>query len=184
MDLLFAAIFPAIAKLDTKQKQKIIANSDLCLILENPDDLTKVGIFGEVEGLKGDKILLDSFWKKKSQHCVYAFGIRKEQGSAVHYQVRYLDDLYRVLITFQGDHFVVKDFQSTLWWLHYLFQNGPFRRVEIRDEELGYFYNILQRSWNQPISEVLELISQHMYEEDVVQSAHTVSPIITNLTSV
>ncbi|OEZ99485.1 hypothetical protein JAB9_21290 [Janthinobacterium sp. HH107] len=183
LDLLFADVFPSIINLSANQKHDAIAESDLCLILQNPNNLQKVGIFGEVEGLKGDKILLNSFWKKKSQYCVYAFGVRKEQGSSVHYQVRHLDGLYRVLITFQADHFVVNDFQNTLWWLHYLFQNGPSRKVDIRDEEFGYFYSTLQRNWNRPISEVLELISQHMGEDDAIESVPGASPIITNLTS-
>lgn len=183
LDLLFADIFPSTVQPSANEKRDVIANSDLCLILENPKNLAKVGIFGEVEGHKGNKILLDSFWQKKSPYCVYAFGVRREQGSSVHYQVRYLDGLYRVLITFQANHFVVADFQTTLWWFHYLFQNGPFRRFNIRDEELGYFYNILQRNWNQPISEILELIARYMYEDDVVESIPGASPIITNLMS-
>lgn len=183
LDLLFADVFPSSQTLSADQIQDVIANSDLCLTLKNPNSLLKVGIFGEVEGLKGEKILRDSFWKRKNQYCVYAFGVRKEQGSSVHYQVRYLDGLYRVLITFQVDHFVVTDFRTTIWWFHYLFQNGPFRKVDISDEEFGYFYNILQRNWNQPISEVLEIISQYMGEDDIVESVPGVSPIITNLTS-
>lgn len=184
LELLFADVFPPTSGLNFDKKNDVIADSDLCLILEAPDNLTKVGIFGEVEGLKGEKILRDSFWKQKSQYCVYAFGVRKEQGSSVHYQVRYLDGLYRVLITFQVHHFVVRDFQSTLWWFHYLFQNGPTRKSDIRDEEFGYFYNILQRDWNQPISEVLEIISQHIDDGDVIESTPGVSPIITDLRNI
>lgn len=183
LDLLFADIFPSSTYLNRDIRGNIIADSDLCLILKKPKSLEKIGIFGEVEGLKGDRVLLDSFWKKKSRYCVYAFGVRKEQGSSVYYQVRHLDGLHRVLITFQADHFVVRDFQTTLWWFHYLFQNGPFRKSNIQDEELGYFYNILQRNWNQPISDVLEIISQYMNEDDVVESIPGVSPIITNITS-
>lgn len=183
LDLLFSKVFPANFELTESQKQDVIDDSDLCLILTKPGSLEKKGIFGEVEGLKGIKILRESFWRKKSGHCVYAFGVNKEQGSAVDYQVRYLDGLYRVLITFQANNFVVKDFQNTLWWFHYLFQNGPFRKSQITDEELGYFYNILQMNWNKPISEVLSLIEQHIGDDDIVTAVPGASPIITSLLS-
>ncbi|WP_157651999.1 hypothetical protein [Burkholderia ubonensis] len=183
LNLRFTDVFPPEDTLSDGEKRNVIANSDLCLILKKFDRLDSVGIFGEVEGLKGDQIFLDSFWKRKSQYCAYAFGVRKEQGSAVHYQIVYLEGLYRVLITFQADHFVVGDFRSTLWWIHYLFQNGPLRKANIQDEEFGYFYSILQRNWNQPISNVLALIEQHMGQDDVVESVPGASPIITNLTS-
>lgn len=183
LGLLFADVFPYKEDLSEQQKQAVIDDSDLCLILTKPGTLDKIGIFGEVEGLKGHKILNESFWKKKSNHCVYAIGVNKEQGAVVDYKVRYLDGLHRVLITFQAGHFVVRDFQTTLGWLHYLFQNGPFSRSLIVDEEFGYFYNILKMNWNKPISQVLALIEQHMGSDDVVTAVPGASPIITSLLS-
>ena len=183
LGLLFTKVFPDNNQLTPAQKQDVIDDSDLCLLLTKPEALERKGIFGEVEGLKGSKILLDSFWKKKSNHCVYAFGVNKEQGNVVDYQVRFIDGLYRVLITFQSGNFVVQDFQATLWWFHYLFQNGPFRKALIPDEETGYFYNILQMNWNKPISEVLAIIEEHMWNDDVVIATPGASPIITSLLS-
>lgn len=183
LDLLFAKVFPSNQPLTQLQKQDVIDDSDLCLILTRPGYVEKKGVFGEVEGLKGFKIHRSSFWKKKSIHCVYAFGVNEEQGSVVDYRVRYLDGIYRVLITFQSGNFVVKDFQTTLWWFHYLFQNGPLRKALIADEEVGYFYNILKMNWNRPISEVLDLIDQHVGGDDVVIATPGASPIITSLLS-
>lgn len=183
LDLLFSEVFPAGFELTTAQKQTVIDYSDICLILNKPGSLEKKGIFGEIEGLKGNKIILDSFWKNKSDYCVYAFGVSREQGSDVDYQVQNLNGFQRVLITFQTEHFVVKDFQNTLWWFQWIFQNGPFSKPFITDPEIGYFCNILQMNWNKPVSNVLTLIEQHMGGDDIIASVPGVSPIIPNLLS-
>lgn len=76
---------------------------------------------------------------------------------------------------------MVQDFQSTLFWIEHLFRNRPLTRDQIKDEEFGYFYNILIMNWNKPISEVLSLISLHMGPDDVVESVPGASPIITSI---
>ena len=181
LELLFAEIFPDRDGEKCRNIPHVIRNSDICLILENPDTSGKVGVFGEVEGLKGESITWDSFWNRKSDYCVFAVGANQEIGSLVDYEVRYKNGLYRILITFQGGHFVVQDFQSTLFWIEHLFRNGPLTRDQIKDEEFGYFYNILKMNWNKPISEVLSLISLHMGPDDVVESVPGASPIITSI---
>lgn len=183
LDLMFAEVFPADYSLTYFEKQAVINNSDICLILNKPGSLEKKGVFGEIEGLKGYRIRRNSFWAAKSDYCVYAFGVSREQGSAVDYQVRNLDGINRVLITFQTEHFVVQDFQSTLWWFQWLFQNGPLIKPLIADAEIGYFYNILQMNWNKPVSNVLSLIEQHMGGDDIIAAVPGVSPIVPNLLS-
>lgn len=79
LDLLFSDIFPYLGNLNADQTRDVIADSDLCLILQNPHSLGRVGIFGEVEGLKGDRVLRDSFWKKKKP--ALRLRIRSEEGA-------------------------------------------------------------------------------------------------------
>ena len=127
-------------------KYHICENSDLAFILNNsPYSLTMdaVAIFGEVEGNKGIRLLGDSFWEKKHRNCLFGIGVVSSKTIASQLNMSnkiYLSQNthtpsillsyvntssgYKVVILFQQEHGIVKDYFDALMFLKGIFLDG------------------------------------------------------------
>ena len=74
LNKIFTSVFPYKLNGIVSNRRDLIAYSDLCLVLEDSDTETKVGIFGEVEGIYGNKFNTEKYWGKKQDFCVFAIG--------------------------------------------------------------------------------------------------------------
>jgi hypothetical protein len=154
------------------EKLPIIANSDICLILTDPASKDTVGIFGESEGLHGNKIRRDSFWSHKHRFCVFAFGTVKEKGSGFFIESKVFNGVTKVLVTLQADNFVAKDFLSCLSWMKYLFRDGTaFVIPPDANDEIAYFINLIKMNWHTRVSALMSMITPHIQPyQDLMQT--------------
>lgn len=156
----FSEIFPfQELKEDT---YNLISHSDLCLILENSFTQNSVAIFGEVEGLHGNKLRHKKYWDKKSNFCVFGIGVVDGNQKQVYFEENYHKNIPRVILFFERSHFIISDFYKVLKAFHYMFLNGPLHKYPKVDEEFDFFYNYLINNWNTPIEEIFIYLEQFL----------------------
>ncbi len=177
----FTAIFPPEIKDAKSNIRTIIDKSDLCLILRNPITNEKVGIFGEVEGLHGNKLKLESYWKNKQDSCVFSFGVVNGSNKQCFVEPIHVGGVERVGVFFERTHFVVDDFNLVISQLKLLFVHGPRERLSRGDEEFDYFINMFVRYWNRPVVELLEELRKFIDGRDLVGQMPEKLSIITSL---
>lgn len=167
----FSHIFPPMRGETAPILADVIANSDLCLVLQNSDTGQKVGIFGEVEGLHGRRIWTNGFWSRKSDYCIFGIGILSGQDRGVYLNVEEYGVGPRVLVTFEGNQFIVTDFRTALWHLCYMMHNGPNAPLSSPvGEELGFFLDLVRRNWRTPLTELIYQISGYIHSDDILDS--------------
>lgn len=181
-------IFPYVDPMDFVKSRSIMDNSDLCLTIDSDNfgglKTKKYGVFGEVEGLHGDFLSRNGYWKNKSEYCIYAFGVVKEKGGKVFLSTREIAGVERILITFQADHFVVNDFLTALWWINNIFQNGASANLPPNiGEEEAHFLNMIRSNFNADLDDLIELMSAHISSKDVIIINPGLSKLIPNIRS-
>jgi hypothetical protein len=188
VDLKFDEIYPKKVLLDEPNRQKIIDFSDLCMILKSKDyfdeqgNPKRLGLFGEVEGNKGDDLFQASYWSGKSNYCVFAFGVVDEPGSGAFISSKLVGQVNRALVTLQTNHSVVKDFRTVLWWMAHLFTYGRFSLLPPNiDEELGFFLNFIKSRFDTDIVDLIAEMGAFVHPDDVIQSSPGPSTIITKI---
>lgn len=179
----FSEVFPLQIGANKPDTDKVIDNSDICLILNNPNTNTKVGIFGEVEGVHGNKLRNQSFWNRKSDFCVFNVGIVDGKTKKCRIDNVLFNGSDKVNLYFEKEHFVVIDFYNTLDLFKQLFMSGPSFNLSSKDEEYDYFINLLKDYWFKPASELLENLSKFIDGSDLVGQFNTKIPIITDIRS-
>ncbi|MFM2607902.1 hypothetical protein AAFX30_09775 [Vibrio chagasii] len=179
----FSEVFPLAIGNNKPDIDKVIANSDICLVLKNPDTDTKVGIFGEVEGVYGNKLRNQSFWDGKSDFCVFNIGMIDGKTKQCYIENVTFNGSSKVNLYFEKEHFVANDFSITLEWFKQLLMYGPHFSLKANNEEFDYFINYLKVNWAKPACELLEHISSFLDGNDLVGRSTTELPIITDPTS-
>jgi len=108
----FTDVFPAELRGLKANTNKLIEQSDLCLILKNPETNQKIGIFGEVEGLHGNKLRRKSYWENKQDFCVFSFGVVKGVGKQCYVENVNVNGIDRVCFHFEMN-MILPIFQTT-----------------------------------------------------------------------
>lgn len=179
----FSEIFPLAAGKNKPNIDNIIANSDICLVLTSPETNAKVGIFGEVEGVHGNRIRNQLFWDNKSDFCVFNIGMIEGKTKQCFIENVTFNDSKKVNLYFEKKHFVANDFSITLDWFKQLLIYGPSFSLSANNEEFDYFINCLKQKWARPACELLEHIGSFLDGSDLVGRSMTELPIITDPTA-
>lgn len=182
LDLVFGRVFPQKLLNEIPDKKKIIRNSDICLVLSEPNNPgERVGIFGEIEGVHGYKLSQASYYDNSKYYSIFSIGVYTEKGSGLFVENLTFNGVTRIVYRFQADHHVVDDFKYAISWFHNLLLNSPRGRTKTRDDDLNFLLKMLEDHWHVPISQVLQLLEQFFDSDDTVSSFTGISPIITSL---
>ena len=159
----------------------LINYSDLCLIIENNFNNSSVGIFGEVEGIYGNKFRSESYWGKKDEFCVFGIGVVEGSNKLVYFEESHHKEIPRVHLLFEKSHFIVSDFLTVLNCFKHLFIYGPTYNNYFLDDEFNYFYSQMKYRWSDPIEEVFIFLEGYIDGGDLVGFNNTGIEIITDL---
>ncbi|EML0363877.1 hypothetical protein RI835_003272 [Providencia rettgeri] len=181
LDSRFDKIFPEKVGLLSPNFTQVSRNSDLCLVLKNTKRDRNIGIFGEVEGNKGEKLTQSSFWNDKSDYCVFAIGVEKGSTKACYIDVFYHTGAPKINIIFEADHFVVKDFHRTINAIELLLNNGPRATFDALDEEFGFFINHLKMNWNKPSVSLLDFFYKFIDYNDYIGKVDGSLPFMSSI---
>ncbi len=146
----------------------LIQNSDICLVLKNNITKNTVGIFGEIEGVHGNKLRTERYWGKKPDFCVLSFGVVKGFLKNCYIDVRHINGIDKILVLFEQNNPIVKDFHHALWWINQLFIDGPLKPLSTRNDEFDFFLNLLRTNWANPVEETLHRLEQFISPDDIV----------------
>ncbi|HIF9380230.1 TPA: hypothetical protein ACX6RR_000012 [Photobacterium damselae] len=91
----FSEVFPSCLNGQFATVDALIAQSDLCLILSNSQNI-KVGLFGEVEGIYGNKLRTESYWGKKQDFCIFGIGVVDGSQKVVYFEEGFFNGIYRI----------------------------------------------------------------------------------------
>lgn len=164
--------------------KKLIAQSDLCLILESPSNEEYIAIFGEVEGIYGNKLTKPTYWEGKQDNCVFGIGVLDNINSNGIYFQEYNDNRYKkVNLLFDISNFVVKDFSETLDFFNNIFHFGPSYKHRSQNDDFNFFASYLKKNWNKPIEEVFAYLEKFIDCNDLVGRNTGILPIITDIQS-
>jgi hypothetical protein len=172
LDGLFTDIFPSSLNNMNPDRNELIRRSDLCLILSRKD-LCKLAVFGEVEGVHGEKLRSSHYWGDRLNFCVFGFGVVKGNQKQCYFQDVEVNDLVKICCYFEVSNFVVEDFRKTVQYMKILFLEGPRGcRITSGDEEFDYFVNMLKKYWNKPLVELLDEIARFIDGFDLIGRIH------------
>lgn len=177
----FTDVFPSELRSVKANTKKLIDESDLCLILKNPETTSKVAIFGEVEGVHGNKLRNKSYWEHKQDFCVFSFGVVNGIGKQCFVENINVNGIDRVCFHFEQKNSVVQDFHFTLDHIRDLFLHGPSSRLYTRNEEFDFFINLIKSHWFKPAEELLQEISRFIDGSDLVGQTPRILSIITDI---
>jgi len=177
----FTEVFPMKVGNSKPDIQTLIANSDICLVLNNPVKNIKVGIFGEIEGIYGNKLRNQSFWDNKQDYCVFNIGVINGKTKQCYIENFELNGISRVQIYFEKNHFVVQDFYKTLDWFKQLLMYGPSFNLSSGVDELDFFINMLKKYWFKPACELLAELTSYIDGNDLVGKTTNPISIITDI---
>ena len=164
--------------------KKLIAQSDLCLILESPTDEDYIAIFGEVEGVYGNKLTKPSYWEGKQDNCVFGIGVLDNiDSNGIYFQDFNYDRHKKVNLLFDISNFVVEDFLETLEFFNHIFHSGPSYKYRSKSDDFNFFSFYLKNNWNKPIEEILAYLELFIDSNDLVGRNTGILPIITDLQS-
>ncbi|MFL9886177.1 hypothetical protein PQR66_24265 [Paraburkholderia agricolaris] len=162
----FTEIFPF--RELTGSVEKLIAYSDLCLILENNFTGGSVAIFGEVEGAYGNKLRTEAYWGRKQEFCVFAVGVVEGSQKQIYFEESRHRGIDRVLLLIEKSHFVVNDFTKTLHCFKWLFLYGPNFEGFPGDDEFRYFSGEMRKRWSDPIDSVFSFLEGFITGGDLI----------------
>lgn len=178
----FSGVFPTTLNNMYPNKTDLIKFSDICMILTNSKTMQKVGIFGEIEGLYGNKLLNENYWGRKQDFCIFGIGTLKGTSGKIYFDTIIKNNIHKIILLIEKEHYVIRDFNHTLEVIKYLFLYGPGYNYVSTDEEFNYLLNIIKLNWAFPIPTLLEKLKQFIYSDDVIGlNSHQIQ-IITNIT--
>lgn len=178
----FFEVFPSCLNGQFATVDALIAQSDLCLILSNSQNI-KVGLFGEVEGIYGNKLRTESYWGKKQDFCIFGIGVVDGSQKVVYFEEGFFNGIYRINLFFERSNFVVADYKIALGAIKRLFLEGPSASFHSRDEEFEFFINRIKLHWNSNMNELMDELKLYISPEDVVGFNGGVLEIVTDLQS-
>lgn len=178
----FSEVFPSRLNNQFASVDELIAQSDLCLILSNAQDV-KVGLFGEIEGIYGNKLRNESYWGRKQNFCIFGIGVVDGSQKVVYFEEGFFNGIYRINLFFERTNFVVTDFKIALCAIRSLFLEGPSASFYSCDEEFEFFINKIKCHWNSNMHELMNELKLHISSEDVVGPNGGVLTIVTDLQS-
>ncbi|MFY9261865.1 MAG: hypothetical protein WAO71_15345 [Gallionella sp.] len=179
----FSEVFPNRLNDQFADVNSLIAYSDLCLVLSNKDSGAKVGLFGEVEGIKGNKLRTETFWGKKQNFCIFGVGVVDGNEKVVYFEEGYFNGIYRINLFFERTNFVVTDFHSALGAVGNLFREGPNAHFYTKDEEFEFFINKIKKYWHRNIYDLLGDLEMYLHPDDVVGFNEGALLVVTDLQS-
>jgi hypothetical protein len=179
----FSHVFPDKINEKHADVDTLIAYSDLCLVLSSDNSETKVGLFGEVEGIYGNKLRTQNYWGKKQDFCIFGIGVVEGNQKVVYFEEGYFNGIYRINLLFERSNPVITDFNRALGALKMLFLEGPNARFYIKDEEFEFFINKIKSYWNTDIHELLDDLRMYLSPDDVVGFNEGLLEVITDLQS-
>ncbi len=179
----FTTIFPLELNNQKANIQSMIDRSDICLILFNPNTNEKVGIFGEVEGLKGNKLKRESYWNAKPDFSIFSFGVIDGQNKQIYFQDLRVNNINKIQCFFETSNPIIKDFWHTLSYIKLLFNEGIYEyNLYTKDEEFDFFLNLIVKNWSNDVEILLNNILQYIDGKELIgKLINEQLPIITNL---
>lgn len=161
--------------------QNLIAFSDLCLVVDNSFNGSSVAIFGEVEGIYGNKFRSENYWGKKQECCVFGIGTVSGEQKQIWFEEARRNGVDRVLLMIEKSHFIVTDFSQAIRCFKWLFSNGPAFQDFIGDEEFKWFANQMRTRWSDPIETVFLFLEAFIDGGDLVGFNENKIKIITDI---
>jgi hypothetical protein len=139
----FTELFPSELNESKGNKNNIINRSDICLVLTNPNINKKVGIFGEVEGLKGYNLNRASYWNNKQDFSVFSFGVISGNNKKVYFDNFMLNNVNKIPCFFEQSNPIIIDFWKTLAYMKSLFTNGIYKyNLCTKNDEFDFFLKV------------------------------------------
>lgn len=161
----------------------LIAYSDLCLILENTLTESSVGIFGEVEGIHGNKFRSESYWGKKHEFCVFGVGVIDGNQKLVYFEESHHKGTPRVHLLFEKSHFFISDFLEVINSFRHLFLYGPTIKYRSPDEEFGFFLSETKKMWSSPIEQIFIFLEKFIDGGDLIGFNDNLISVVPDLRS-
>ncbi len=159
-------IYPKNFNLSPLQILDLENYSDFCLVLKNTEENKNIGIFGEVEGWHGEKLLRNSFWdQRKSQHCVMGVGAINGTDKKLYMETFYHQGKFpKIIVLFEQSHFIISDFYNILQEFRNMFYQGAYYKCYSRDESIIFIINYIISNWNEPVGTILSFLRSQIYE--------------------
>jgi hypothetical protein len=164
----FSKVFPSNLNGQFANVDDLIAYSDICLVLKNYNSQVKVGIFGEIEGLHGNKLRNEKYWRNKQDFCIFGIGVVGGHQRGVYFCEKHINGICKINLLFERTNFVVQDFYFALYAIKQLFLEGPSAQNRTRDEEFNFFFNEIKKYWNTDIQDLLANLRQYLSPDDLV----------------
>lgn len=178
----FTEVFPFHASQDSVPK--LIAYSDLCLILDNSFNGGSVAIFGEVEGIYGTKFRNEKYWGVKQEFCVFGIGTVQGNQKQIWFEETRHNGVDRVLLMIEKSHFIVTDFSQTIRCFKWLLLNGPGFEDFPGDDEFKWFAHAMRARWSDPIESVFSFLESYIDGGDLVGFNNDGPAIITDIQAI
>lgn len=160
LDNRYDEIYPNNFDFNFIDKDNLIANSDICLILKNNEEDRNIAIFGEIEGNHGDKLFNDSFWFGKSNYCVLGIGAVEghQKGKFYIEAFLFLGKYPKINLLFEKNNYVIRDFWAVISEFQSIFNYAAkYRNHHISN--FSYIVNeVIVKNWNEPILDVLNIL--------------------------
>jgi hypothetical protein len=177
----FGRVFPEELNGEKPTLDTLIAYSDLCLIVKNTVTDESLGIFGEIEGLHGNKLRSEKYWGKKQNFCIFSLGVIDGDQKRIFAENIVRDNICRINILFERTHTVVSDFSNVIYYLKTFFMSGKDAQFLKTDAELEFFLEMIRNFWSRPIDALLTELCKYIANQDIVGNNVGELKIITDL---
>ncbi|EKN6081080.1 hypothetical protein [Yersinia enterocolitica] len=179
----FSEVFPNQLNGENPSLTQLINYSDLCLVLENSQTGNKVGIFGEVEGIKGNKLRSELYWGRKQNFCIFGIGAIDGQDKKIYIEENHYNNIPRVQILIEKSNPIISDFMTVINYMKWLFLYGPSSNLTVLDEELGYFINKIKINWATPMPQLFRDLENYIDKGDLLGFNDTGIELLTDIQS-
>lgn len=174
-------IFQESSKGAPADTNSLLNNSDLCLVLTDSRTAGRIGMFGEVEGLHGERLRRDSFWTNKPNRF-FGFGIIKGAGKSITAETDEYAGSWRTIFFLEQSHPVVSDYLIALRMIEQMFLEGPNAYIKTVDNDCEFILSIVRKYWGRDVrSELLPALMQYLFVNDIVYCQHLGIPVVPNL---
>lgn len=177
----FSEVFPSELNGEKPNLNQLIAYSDLCMVLENSVTNLKVGIFGEVEGIYGNKLRSKIYWGDKQNFCVFGIGVVEGDNKLIYLEENFHHNIPRVQILIENSNPIISDFMKVITHFKWLFLYGPTSQFNPVDEEFDYFINKIKMNWSTPMPSLFSNLENYIDKGDLIGFNDTGIQLITNI---